>query len=243
MTAAAARNWWVRAWKWVAFWERLPIARPLDDTEREAVWDQIRAMKPDARQLFIGSLARQNDRIAQDVQSVTNRGTALLAATGVITSVLTILIPASAAIHANIKPESPLALAVLAAVALDAIVVLYCALATVLLAIRSQEVGYWSLVEMSLNSGQSALALELDHTYQLYLAYSDNDGRLTVLISYLRNAQAYFRTLAQALTVLVLVAALAIVAGAINFGGTSGAASQTGPIKSPIASAARSPHP
>ncbi len=240
MSAARVSGWPSRLYKRLRFWDKLPNAKVLSEAERETAWDRIRTMRPAARQMFIDALIRQNARVAADIESVANRGTALLTATGVISGVLALLVPVGAAIQGRLHAPSIFAFGLLILAGAAFVAVVYCALATVVLAIRSQEVGYFSLVEMRPGVGESALAYELDYAYQLYLAYSDNDSRLTVLVSYLRDAQAYFRGLAQALTMLVVISAMAIASSAFVAGSAVGPSSRPGPTPSVISSAVRS---
>src|SRR5713226_4552200 len=87
MSAARVSGWPSRLYKRLRFWDKLPNAKVLSEAERETAWDRIRTMRPAARQMFIDALIRQNARVAADIESVANRGTALLTATGVISGV------------------------------------------------------------------------------------------------------------------------------------------------------------
>jgi len=214
---------WRRAYDWINFWSRLPRAILLTQQQHQQISEQIRTMPPAGRRLLITAWERQNDQLSKDLESVRNRGMALLTATGVISGVITLLIPIIAAAHGELKPTSLLPAVLLFVAVVAFLVTTYCAVATVVLGIRSQEVDVWAQSELHPGDGNSALAYELVYAFTLYITYSDNVSRFANPVGYLRQAQAYFRTLVQALAVLLLASVVAVAAGVlVPDGGASG---------------------
>lgn len=214
MAATEGDPWYERLWKWMDFWSNLKPPTLVNEPGKEEISRAIASLGVDARRFLTDVWVRQNDELARDLESVRNRGSGLLAATGVITGVLTLLVPISALIHATLSPRSPLAVLLLVLAALAFVVLIYCALGTVVLAIRAQEVGFWGQAEMKPASKQTLKDIELEHAFSLYVTYTDNIERLRNPVGYLRQAQVYFRVLVFALAGLVVASVLAGAVGA-----------------------------
>jgi hypothetical protein len=211
-------SWLRRAYDQLNFLSVPPTPDLVPATRYDEIFDQIRAMPPDARQVLIDQLARQHERLDRDTESVRARGSDLLTATGVMSGVLALIVPVTTAIHAGFGAPSKPALVLFGIAAIAFLVVIYCGVACVVLAIRSQEPGWSSVVEMRPIAGQSVLAFTLDYAFKLQIAYLDNDSRLTIRVSFLRQAQTLFRTLIQALALLVVVSLVAIAIDAFTSG-------------------------
>src|SRR4029077_7183054 len=90
---------WRRLYNWVDWWSQLAPAVTLTAAEHALITEHLRVMAPKSRQLLTGIWERQNEQLNQDLESVRGRGAALLTATGVVSGVLTLLIPVVALVH------------------------------------------------------------------------------------------------------------------------------------------------
>jgi len=231
-----------RVWDWIDFWSRLDPAPLVDDAGKEAIRDALRSMHPETRQFLISTWIRQNEQLGRDLESVRTRGSALLAATGVITGVLTLLVPIGALIHSTFRPSSPVGLVLLGLAALAFVAMLYFALASVVLAIRSQEVDYWGQSELIPELRASFVSYELEYAFSQYVTYTDNVSRLRNPVGYLRQAQFYFRLLVFALAGLVAASVLASVQGSLIVASSSTPSSTGIPAPTAGASGERAHH-
>ena len=205
-----------RIWAWIDFWSRLEPADLVDDAEKERIRAALRSMRPETRQFLTDVWIRQNEQLARDLESARSRGTSLLAATGVITGVLTLLVPIGALVHSTFRPSSRLATGLLILVGAAFVAMIYFALGSIVLAIRAQEVDFWGQSELLPGMGRSNLAYELEYAFSQYVTYTDNVGRLRNPVGYLRQAQVYFRLFVFALAGLVVASVLAGAAGALT---------------------------
>jgi hypothetical protein len=205
-----------KVWNWVDFWSRLDPPELVSEEQKARIREEIRKMSPETRSFLTDVWVRQDANFFQDLESIRRRGSSLLAATGVITGVVTLLVPIAAFIHASISPTSFTARALLGLTALAFFVIIYCAAGTVILAIRSQQVDYWGQTELKPVADRSTVGYELLYASSLYITYTDNVSRLRSPAGYLRQAQSYFRVLVLALASLVVASVLASAAGALT---------------------------
>src|SRR6266851_4051244 len=70
MNAPISESWGTRTLNSLQFWKRLPRANVMSEADYDIAYDRIRVMQPEARQLLIDTLVRQNDALAKDVDSV-----------------------------------------------------------------------------------------------------------------------------------------------------------------------------
>ncbi len=205
-----------RAWELIDFWSPLPEADRLSDQDREALTERLLKVPADGRQVLTRSWERQYDEIREDTASVRARGVALLTATGVISGVLALLVPLATGLHSTLNLKSlPLVFLTLIAI-LAFVLILYCAVGTVVLAIRAQEVAFWGQSELHILDRNGKVRYEIEYAISLYVTYTDNVQRLRNPAGYLRQAQVYFRTLVQALAAFVAVALLLVALGATS---------------------------
>jgi hypothetical protein len=233
---------WRTIYNWVNFWSRLAPAPLLTPVQHEVISEQLRTMDPGSRRFLIDAWKRQNDQLSKDLDSVRARGTALLTATGVISGVLALLVPVAAAIHGGVSPATRFSLVLLGLAAGAFGLTIYCAVATAVLGMRSQEVDFWGQNEMHPGTRGSPIGYELQYAFSLYVTYTDNLSRLGNPVGYLRQAQAYFRLLVMALAALVILAGLALFVGALSPPKASAVAPHQSPTPSAIASATRTGH-
>jgi hypothetical protein len=164
---------------------------------------------------------------------------ALLTAAGVISGVLALLVPVAAVIQGGVNPATWFD-GVLLGVALAAFgLTIYCAVATAVLGMRSQEVDFWGQSEMHPGTRESPVGYELEYAFSLYVTYLDNLSRLGNPVGYLRQAQAYFRAVVIALAALVVLAALALFFGALSPASAPSGTRHLTPTPSAVASTTR----
>jgi hypothetical protein len=231
MSDPSKPNWFRRAWNWFDFWSRLEPAVLVTEDNKAQIQDAIRLMKPETRKFLADVWVRQNDGFSRDLESIRTRATSLLAATGVITGVLTLLVPVAPLIRTSFAPSSVVAIGLLVLAAAAFVAMIYCALGTVVLAVRAQEVDFWGQSELKPSSPSSKEAYELLYGFSLYVTYTDNVSRLRNPAGYLRQAQAYFRVLVFALAGLVVASVLAGAIGSLN----------TSNVKQPVSRQSSSP--
>lgn len=171
-------------------------------------------MGPESRAFLVRAWERQYDEAREDAQSVRTRGIALLTATGVISGVLTLLLPVTAALRVALNLNSPGSIIPILVAAIAFFLMLWCATGTVVLAIKAQAVGVWSQSSVKPLQGRDMVGYELEYAFNTYVAGADNINRLANPAGYLRQAQWYFMSLVFALTALVLASALTVVLGA-----------------------------
>jgi hypothetical protein len=234
MTAAPARPWWKQLWDWLDFWSSLPKAKLVDEDGKREAKQKIASLTPQAVKYLVEAWIRQNDELARDLESVRSRGAALLAATGVITGVLTLLVPITASIHASLEPNSLVATALVILAGIAFVVLIYCALGTVVLAIRSQEVDFWGQAEMKAQGNQQLSDIEQEYAFSLYVTYTDNIERLKNPVGYLRQAQVYFRLLVFALAGLVVASVLTGALGASTAAQPGSAVTSLGLVRTQV---------
>jgi hypothetical protein len=211
-----APSGWKTLYNWLDWWSRLPPPEFLTPDEHTAVFEHLRIMRKESRDLLVRAWERQNDELGRDLESVRTRGMALLTATGVVSGVLALLVPVVAALHIGLNPASFLDDVLLGLAGGAFALTIYCAVATAVLGIRSQEVGSWAQNEMHPGTHDTVVGYELEYAYRVYVTYSDNARRFSNPPGYLRQAQTYFRLLVEALGGLVVLAGISLVVGALT---------------------------
>jgi hypothetical protein len=184
-------------WKLLKFWQTLPTPPTMSDEEKEKHRTAIRSAAPDARRAAVEGLARQYDEVSSDFASIRSRAGGLLAATGVITGLVTLSSP----FVAPLQSRSWLGFVGL----LLTIAVLYCAVAAAWLAIRAQQVTFWGQAIVDPDDFPSSEKYEIEYCWSLYVIFKENQRRISVPVAYLRDAETFFRAVIVGLGLLVVL--------------------------------------
>jgi hypothetical protein len=184
-------------WKLLQFWQTLPTPPTMGKEEKEEHRAAIQGAASDARKAAIEGLVRQYDEVNSDFSSIRSRAGGLLAATGVITGLVTLSTP----FVAPLQSRSWLGFAGL----LLTLAVLYCAVAAAWLAIRAQQVRFWGQAVVNPDDFTTSEKYGIEYCWSLYVMFKENQKRISVPVAYLRDAETFFRAVIVGLGLLVVL--------------------------------------
>ncbi len=183
--------------EFLAFWQPLDPtfdpASPIRRHQRDQSLADLSATKAHGIERFTHIWERNYDEIHSDIEGAQTRASNLVLTLGVLSGLIAFAIPVASGINA--RSNWPPQILVLAAV------ILYCVIATFVLAIRAQGVGPWSIIVVEPGEFKEDRRGEVDYAVQLFWATSDNRSRFSNTVGYLQWAYRYATTL---LAVLVL---------------------------------------
>jgi len=180
-----------RLWEFVAFW------RPLDATydpqsadrrrQRDHSLDDLASLAAPNVERFVHIWERSYDEIHADIEGAQTRAANLVLTLGVLSGLIALAVPVASTLSGHVVWSVPILLV--------AVGILYCVVATFLLAIRAQGVGPWSLIVVEPNDFKEDQNGNVVYAVQLYWATSDNRSRFRNTVGYLRWAYQYATTL------------------------------------------------